>query len=220
MRRFIYSTVIGVAVLGLGWAANIGAQPFMSRPPITRPPIVNPYLGTIVNLNPVVLNPNFQAGLMLRNMYLQSALSSYYLSPYYYPNYYSPYYYPGAYYPMMPYSYPSPGYSSSYTAPATGYSSDQPYSSGAKKVYPETGTDIGVNDDYFQPRTLTTTAGATVRWHNHGYHRHTISADDGSWDSGELAVNDVFKYTFTQPGTYHYHCRIHGQTMAGTVIVR
>src|ERR1051326_4109841 len=68
MRRFIYSTVIGVAVLGLGWAANIGAQPFMSRPPITRPPIVNPYLGTIVNLNPVVLNPNFQAGLMLRNM--------------------------------------------------------------------------------------------------------------------------------------------------------
>ncbi len=52
---------------------------------------------------------------------------------------------------------------------------------------------------------------------------HTVTADDGSFDSGTLNGGQSFSYTFEQPGEYPYYCALHGAPggvgMAGTVTV-
>src|SRR5689334_2484604 len=38
----------------------------------------------------------------------------------------------------------------------------------------------------FQPQTITVPAGTTITWTNNGTVPHTVTADDGSFDSGTL----------------------------------
>jgi plastocyanin len=47
---------------------------------------------------------------------------------------------------------------------------------------------------------------------------HTITADNGSWDSGSLGKGQSFSQVFTQAGTFTYHCAVH-PSMKGTVVV-
>jgi plastocyanin len=83
--------------------------------------------------------------------------------------------------------------------------------------------EVAVRDNRFDPADLTVPVGATVIWTNQGFLPHTVTADDGSFDSGTLGRGDTFEMTFTEPGTYSYHCEIHGGTgglgMAGAIIV-
>jgi len=58
----------------------------------------------------------------------------------------------------------------------------------------------------------------TVTWTNNDQTTHTVTAIDGSFDSGLLQPGQIFVETFEQPGTYEYHCEIH-PWMNGTVIV-
>ena len=60
--------------------------------------------------------------------------------------------------------------------------------------------------------------GDTVVWTNKMGRAHTVTADDGSFDSGQLARNESFSYTFTEAGVVPYHCENHSQ-MTGKVIV-
>jgi plastocyanin len=78
--------------------------------------------------------------------------------------------------------------------------------------------DVQVVDFEFQPASLTIPAGATVTWTNVGQRSHTVSADDGSFDSGRLDPGETFSHTFAEPGTYTYHCGFHPE-MQGTIIV-
>lgn len=70
----------------------------------------------------------------------------------------------------------------------------------------------------FSPATVTIQVGDTVTWSNMDDTAHTATADDASWDSGNLAPGATFPHTFTQAGTFTYHCAIH-PTMTGTVVV-
>jgi len=75
----------------------------------------------------------------------------------------------------------------------------------------------------FQPMTITISAGDTVTWHNLDTATHTVTANDGSFDSGNVGGGGSFPHGFTQPGTYEYYCKIHGSPgsgMHGTVIVQ
>jgi hypothetical protein len=47
---------------------------------------------------------------------------------------------------------------------------------------------------------------------------HTVS-DAGEFNSGLLAPGAIFTLTFNEPGNYPYFCKIHPDTMVGTVIV-
>jgi plastocyanin len=78
--------------------------------------------------------------------------------------------------------------------------------------------DVQVVDFAFQPANLTIPVGATVTWTNTGQRTHTVSADDGSFDSGRLDPGEQFSHTFTAPGTYAYHCGFHPE-MQGTITV-
>ena len=75
----------------------------------------------------------------------------------------------------------------------------------------------------FIPSQLTIPAGTSVIWVNDEQAKHTVSADEGQFDSGDQELGVRFTYTFTEAGTYRYFCRYHGDVdgvgMAGTIVV-
>jgi len=81
--------------------------------------------------------------------------------------------------------------------------------------------EVGAFDNEgFKPKTINVTPGTTVRWVNRGQEKHTVTARDGSFDSGEIAPGASFTFTFQRPGTIEYVCRPHEQMgMIGSVIV-
>jgi plastocyanin len=70
----------------------------------------------------------------------------------------------------------------------------------------------------FDPSTVQIGVGDTVAWKNTGTIQHSVTATDGSFDSGLIAPGATFQHTFTQTGTFKYHCRPH-PWMTGTVVV-
>ncbi len=67
---------------------------------------------------------------------------------------------------------------------------------------------VQIKDFEFTPNTLTIKVGSTVTWTNGGS-THTVTADDGSFDSGQLQNGKSYSRTFDSAGTFTYHCSIH-----------
>jgi len=82
-----------------------------------------------------------------------------------------------------------------------------------------TGTAIEMRQSAFVPSRLEVAAGTTVEWTNRDQVVHTITADDGSWDSGEIAPGRTWRRTFDTAGTYTFHCTPH-PFMTGVIVVR
>jgi plastocyanin len=66
-----------------------------------------------------------------------------------------------------------------------------------------------IKDTAFHPATLDVAAGTTVTWTNLDGFGHSVTADDGSFDSGTVSGGATFNHVFDTPGTYAYHCTIH-----------
>jgi plastocyanin len=71
----------------------------------------------------------------------------------------------------------------------------------------------------FAPMRLEVSAGATVEWTNRDQIAHTVTADDGSWDSGPIEPGATWRHTFDTPGTFAFHCSPHPY-MTGAVVVK
>jgi plastocyanin len=71
----------------------------------------------------------------------------------------------------------------------------------------------------FAPNRLEVAAGTTIRWTNNDQLVHTVTGDDGSWDSGPIEPGQTWSHTFAQPGEYAFHCTPH-PFMKGVVVVR
>jgi len=78
---------------------------------------------------------------------------------------------------------------------------------------------VTIKDFEFTPATVTIAIGGTVTWTNNGPSTHTATADDGSFDSGNLSQGKTFSHTFQTAGTFAYHCTIH-PFMTATVVVQ
>jgi plastocyanin len=48
---------------------------------------------------------------------------------------------------------------------------------------------------------------------------HSVTADDGTWDSGLIEPGAIWRHTFDMPGTYTFHCTPH-PFMKGMVTVK
>ena len=77
---------------------------------------------------------------------------------------------------------------------------------------------VTIKDFEFTPGTTSVPTGSKVTWTNSGATAHTVTLDDGSADSGNIAPGATFDQTFATAGTFAYHCTIHSQ-MKGTVTV-
>ena len=87
-------------------------------------------------------------------------------------------------------------------------------------MVPGSGSNTSIGKAY-SPDPITVVAGqnSTIKWVNDDAAPHTVTADDASFDSGNVAQGASFSFTFTTPGTYHYHCIYH-PWMTGIVIVK
>jgi plastocyanin len=79
---------------------------------------------------------------------------------------------------------------------------------------------VSIVDLAYRPNKVTINQGEVVTWKNDGARSHTVTADDGSFDSGTLSPGDAFANLFEKPGTYAYHCTIHPTRMKGVVTVK
>jgi plastocyanin len=77
---------------------------------------------------------------------------------------------------------------------------------------------VKIADFAFAPDSSDVKVGDSVKWTNSDGATHTVTADDGAFDSGNLAGGKSFSFTFDEAGTFAYHCNIH-QSMTGTVVV-
>jgi plastocyanin len=73
----------------------------------------------------------------------------------------------------------------------------------------------------YEPKSLNVAQGTTVTWYNaQPGASHSATSDDGLWDTGEMWPGASAYITFDfAPGTYTYHCMIHGKQEAGQIIV-
>jgi LPXTG-motif cell wall-anchored protein len=81
----------------------------------------------------------------------------------------------------------------------------------------------------YEPSTVTISAGDSVTWTNVGTAPHTVTADDGSFDSSPACPGNInecigggesYTHTFSTAGTFGYTCKVHGAAMSGTVVVQ
>jgi plastocyanin len=89
------------------------------------------------------------------------------------------------------------------------------------KVAIVSGAGTNTSSKGFSPPDITVVLGVnnTVAWTNGDTSPHTVTADDGSFYSGNLAPGSSFTYTFTSTGIYAYHCTYH-PWMTGIVTVK
>jgi plastocyanin len=66
----------------------------------------------------------------------------------------------------------------------------------------------------FSPHTFRASVGETVVWVNRDTTSHTVTSNGtGPLNSPLLTTGETYRFTFTQAGTYAYHCTPHAQTM-------
>lgn len=70
----------------------------------------------------------------------------------------------------------------------------------------------------FDAPSLQIGKGTTVTWTNNDGVPHTVTSDDGAFDSGPIAPGESYTFTFADPGVYAYHCQIH-PSMTARVLV-
>jgi plastocyanin len=78
---------------------------------------------------------------------------------------------------------------------------------------------ITIQNNIFNPNSITIPQGTTITWINKDSNTHKIVSDTGLFTSPDLSNGQSYSYTFTQAGTYPYHCSLH-PNMVGTIIVQ
>jgi len=81
------------------------------------------------------------------------------------------------------------------------------------------GSAVSIKNFAFAPASLSVAVGTTVTWTNGDSTAHTATADDGTFDSKNIAAGATFSQAFETAGTFPYHCSIH-PNMTGTIEVK
>lgn len=74
------------------------------------------------------------------------------------------------------------------------------------------------NGKSFVPPQMSLSEGSTVFWTNDDSIEHTVTSDEGLFDSGPISPRSTFDNTFDSTGEFGYHCSIH-PFMTGVVTV-
>src|SRR5215207_853394 len=90
---------------------------------------------------------------------------------------------------------------------------------GVEAVPVQDARSVDIGDNFFDPPDVAVEPGSTITWTNNGDEPHTVTADDGSFDSGRLNPGDSYTVAFGGQGTVTYHCEIHPDEMRGSVTV-
>ena len=75
----------------------------------------------------------------------------------------------------------------------------------------------------FDPKKLEVHVGDSVVWANESKTKHTASSDDDGTtiDTGKIEPGKSSKpVKFETEGEFKYHCKVHGKSMSGTIVVK
>jgi plastocyanin len=78
---------------------------------------------------------------------------------------------------------------------------------------------VTIENMKFNPAELTVSKGDTVVWENKDLVPHTVTAEDGKFDSKMIVAGKHWKLRIKQDGTLAYHCLYH-PTMAASLVVK
>jgi plastocyanin len=79
--------------------------------------------------------------------------------------------------------------------------------------------DVTIKNFAYSPKEIEIKQGDTVVWTSQDGISHTVTADQGEFDSGDIVKGDPpFQHTFASAGEVKYHCDHHGG-MKGKVTV-
>jgi plastocyanin/uncharacterized membrane protein len=79
------------------------------------------------------------------------------------------------------------------------------------------GAEVIIKNFSFQPAQLSVHPGENIEFTNEDIYAHTVTADDGSFDSGLIQPGSSWKLTVTKAGTIAYHCAPHPNMKATLV---
>lgn len=82
----------------------------------------------------------------------------------------------------------------------------------------EAAATVSTIDRSFQPDAIEVAVGEAVTWANDDTEGHTVTAVDGTFNSGIMTVGDEYSVNFDAAGTFDYFCAIHPE-MTGSVTV-
>lgn len=85
----------------------------------------------------------------------------------------------------------------------------KPAAAGAAGAEAAAATVIQIANLSFGAKEFHVRAGTRVRWVNGDQVQHSVTADDGSFDSGLIDPNQAFERVFDKPGDYPFHCTPH-----------
>ena len=97
--------------------------------------------------------------------------------------------------------------------------SDAPGGPGGSTTASAGGHTVVIQNFQYTPGRVVVTAGTPIMVSNADGTVHTLTADNGSFDTGDLAGGGHGSVTIAAPGRYAYHCAIHN-SMTGTIEVQ
>lgn len=77
---------------------------------------------------------------------------------------------------------------------------------------------VAIENYAYSPSPITVTVGQTVRFTNKDDVAHTVTDQNGAFDSGMLDKDKSWSFKFEKAGTYTYYCTVH-PSMKGSVVV-
>lgn len=77
---------------------------------------------------------------------------------------------------------------------------------------------VAIKDFAFKPASISVSVGDSITWTNQDSAPHTATANDGSFDTGNLDKGQSGSVTLSKAGTFAYICSVH-PSMKGTVVV-
>jgi plastocyanin len=108
---------------------------------------------------------------------------------------------------------------------------DEPGAAAPTPTVLPTSLTVEVLDNEYRPARITIATGGTVTWNYAGpIGLHTMTEPNALFDSHPecpaepaacmKAKGETFSHTFAGAGTFTYICKVHGEIMSATVIVR
>ncbi|MBI2265349.1 MAG: IPT/TIG domain-containing protein [Armatimonadetes bacterium] len=68
---------------------------------------------------------------------------------------------------------------------------------------------LSILDGSYKPGSFSLLRDEVLLWVNGGSQNHTVTSDNGLFDSGPLAPGQQFTWQATTPGTFGFHCSLH-----------
>src|SRR5262245_34518991 len=90
-------------------------------------------------------------------------------------------------------------------------------SSGTAVAIPSGARSLGTAG--YVPNPIAVSVGTAVTWTNNDSIAHTVTSNNGVFNSGTLGPGQNFSFTFQSAGTFQYHCTFHAG-MVGSVVVQ